>query len=149
MVVYWAGSGAAFESQFFLVAPTTVGPFFNNSSSTIGDSQTLGIFPTGTVLTFKLDVLSTGNQFFTGPASGNPDGMVHAAYAEWAADTTIAVDGVLVGLEDVFEAGSGLLDYNDNMFVITGAIPAPEPASWMLIACGIGAAAGFSRRYRR
>jgi hypothetical protein len=75
--------------------------------------------------------------------------MVHAAYAGWAADTTIAVDGVLVGLEDVFKAGSGLLDYDDNMFVITGAIPAPEPASWMLIACGLGAAAGFSRRYRR
>jgi hypothetical protein len=149
VVVYWAGSSAAFQSQFFLVQPTTVGPFFNNSSSTIGDSLTLGSFSTGTVLKFELDVLTTGNQFFTGPASGNPDGIVHAAYAGWAADTTIAVNGVLVGFEDVFNAGPGILDYDDNKFVITGAIPAPEPASWMLIACGLGAAAGFSRRYRR
>lgn len=49
----------------------------------------LGTFASGTVLTFRLDVSGIGYGFFTAPASGNPDNLIHAGYTLFAADGTI------------------------------------------------------------
>jgi hypothetical protein len=148
--IYFAGSNAAFNSVLFLASPGAVqGPFFPNHSTAPGSMISLGTFAPGTVLIFRLDVLSTGNQFFTGPASLNPDNLVHAGYAPFLADGTIPESGLLVGFEDVF--GGGDRDYDDHQFVFTNvspAAPVPEPATLILLSTGL-AGIGAAMRKRR
>jgi hypothetical protein len=138
VVVYFAGESAGFDSVLSLISPINVGPFFPNHSTPIGTALDLGTFDAGDVLRFRMDVLSTGQSFFTGPASGNPDNVIHVGHAIWAADATIPVNGVLVGFEDVL--GGGDRDYNDNTFVFTNVrseTVVPEPSAIILTAAGL------------
>jgi hypothetical protein len=149
LVVYFAGSDAGFNSVLYLSSPVTIGPFFPNHSTPIGASQSLGFFAAGTLLTFRLNVLTTGNDFFTGPANLNPDNLVHAGVTQWQADAVIPVDGFIFGFEDQF--GGGDRDYNDHQFVVAPVTTAPasavpEPATLFLLTVGIGAGALFRKR---
>ncbi len=138
--IYFAGETAGFDSVLNLIAPPGFGgnPFFHNHTTPIGTSLSLGTYAAGTVLRFRMDVLSTGLSFFTGPASGNPDNLIHVAHTQWASDATIPVNGVLVGFEDIL--GGGDLDYDDNTFVFTNVLsadPIPEPVSIVLVGVGL------------
>lgn len=147
VVIYFAGQTAGFDSTLSLIAPTSVGPFFPNHATAVGTALSLGTFNAGDVLRFRMDVVNTGNQFFTGPGSGNPDGLVHVAHAGWQADATINVNGVLVGFEDLL--GGGDLDFNDNTFVFTNvASPTlvPEPSTLIGVCAGLAAALMARRR---
>jgi PEP-CTERM motif len=145
--IYFVGSSAAFESLLRLTFPTELGPFFPNHSTTPGTMISLGTFAPGTPLVFGLDVLSTGNRFYTGVGSRNADGLVHAGITQWEADSLIPVNGFLVGFEDVFRGGD--MDFNDHMFVFEGvqpAAPVPEPGTIFLLTTGLIGVGGAVRR---
>jgi hypothetical protein len=144
--IHFAASDAGFDNVLFLSAPVEQGPFFPNHSTTVGSSSSLGAFAAGTELVFRLHVLTTGDDFFTGPASRNPDGAVHAQASLWAGTPSIPTTGVLVGFEDLF--GGGDSDFNDFQFVVgnvrlADTSPVPEPTTLLLFATG---AAAISRR---
>ena len=67
--------------------------------------------PTGESL-FRLEVLSTGYTYYSGPASRNPDGQIHTAI------TYIGECRWAVGFEDMH--GGGDQDFNDITMIISG-----------------------------
>jgi hypothetical protein len=149
VIIYFAGQSAAFDSVLNLIEPVVIGPFFHNHMTAVGAALSLGTFNAGDVLRFRMDVLSTGQEYFTGPASGNPDNVIHVAHGTWAADTDVPVNGILLGWEDVF--GGGDFDYNDNSFVFTNVaskVIVPEPSMLALVGAGL-ALLVVARRKRR
>jgi hypothetical protein len=133
--IAFAGSQAAdldllFDNSQLLAANQTTPP---------GSVVDLGTFNAGTVLTFNLFNVDTGLIFMTGPASGNPDDVVHAAYAAWTANSAINFNGEFVGMEDLANGVSDH-DYNDLMFVVKNASitsPTPEPTTWLMMGAGL------------
>ena len=145
VTAYFAGTDAGFDSTISLSLPCCSGEFFPNHATPVGTSFSLGSFAAGTPLTFRLHVLTTGFDFFTGPAAGNPDGIVHAGVTSWASDATIPTDGLLVGFEDLF--GGGDFDYDDHMFVFSSvSTSVPEPTSLLLIGSGLVGLVGLGGR---
>lgn len=141
--LYYAGWSAA--DLDLLVNGVTV--IFDNQTSPLGAVYDLGIFAAGTVLTFELKNITTGVTYYTGPASGNPDNAVHAAYAPWTANSAIPVNGMFIGMEDL-SAGGTDWDFNDLMAVVNGAVPTPEPVTLMLVGSSL-IAIGLVRRRQR
>lgn len=103
---------ASFTSELHLVSP---GPDrFIALNHDVGTIVNLGSFPAGVELIFSCYVRNTGQTFFTGPASRNPDGILHAAL------NVIGAGVANVGFEDLF--GGGDRDYDDNNFQFRGGI---------------------------
>ena len=159
---YFAGKEATYTSLLWLNQPASAGPLFNNQTASIGDVVNLGSFPAGTALSFQLQVLDTGRNYFTGSASGNPDQLQHALVTPWVADAKIPHSGFLVGFEDIL--GGGDRDYDDHQVVVTGvtiASPtittaaitsapvtaAPEPTTFVLLGSAL-LGLGVLRKYR-
>lgn len=124
--VLLADAGFTSELRLFNAARTSFTSIANNRQ--VGRVVDLGSFTKGQELIFGIFVTNTGNTFFTGPASRNPDGIFHNVTNQ------VAPGDVYVGFEDLF--GGGDRDYNDNIFRFTGAIQdspvpvnVPEPAS--------------------
>lgn len=117
---------------------------FNNQTTPVGTTLSLGTFATGTELLFRMLVTNTGNNFFTGPASRNPDDKPHARV-----ESDYLVTGTtLVSFEDLF---NGPFDYNDLSFSFTNTggepAPIPVPAAFGLLAAALGSL-GLLRRKR-
>jgi len=136
----YEGNSAAFSNDLLLN-----GSFiFNNHASAVGSVVDLGSFAAGTELIFQLHVNNTGNNFFTGPASRNPDNHEHARVQdEWEPGRT------LVSFEDLF---NGPFVYNDLSFSFTNTrsvpvVPSiPEPQTYALMLAGLGVMATLARR---
>lgn len=144
--VHFLGGDAGYDSTISLSSPSYSGEFFPNHATAVGSVQSLGTFSAGTELVFRLYVVNTGNNWYTGPGTRNPDGLVHAGTGNWVADGTIGVNGTYVGFEDLF--GGGDRDYNDHQFVFENAsMSVPEPSTYALMLAALGAlGAGLRKR---
>jgi len=112
VLVTFVSNGAGYTSELYLDGSLgdDLGAIFNNVTTAVGTTINLGSFAEGTDLIFRLLVTQTGDVFYTGDGSLNPDGVAHALLENG--------DGqVLVGFEDLF--GGGDLDYNDLVFAFT------------------------------
>jgi hypothetical protein len=134
------GSAALFSSDLYLDSPANgLGIIFNNQTTPVNTMVGLGNFTAGTELIFRIHVNNTGYDYFTGPASRNPDGVFHAIV-----DDQFAPNTSYVGFEDLF--GGGDLDYNDLNFSFTNTTTVPEPATDLLVGLGLTLAAFMSAR---
>jgi hypothetical protein len=140
IIATYQGNSASYSNDLYL---HNNGLFlFNNHASAIGSTVNLGSFAIGTELVFRLHVNNTGNDYFTGEASRNPDKAFHArVQSNWQTNES------LVSFEDLF---NGPFDFNDLSFSFTstrGSAPAvPEPASWAMMIGGLGIVGAAMRR---
>jgi hypothetical protein len=161
MAQFVGGASAGFTNHLYLDSPTNaLGVIFNNHTSTLGDTVNLGSFTAGTELIFRNHVADTDTNFFTGPASRNPDNVIHAGIIEGLTDAdmdayeflnglpngTLLRGGTLVGFEDTL--GGGDLDYNDLSYLFTnvGTAPVPVPAAMWLFGSGLMGLIGTAAR---
>lgn len=138
----YEGTTASFSNDLYLN-----GVFiFNNQTTPVGTTVSLGTFAANTELIFELRV-ENGDRFYSGPSSRNADGGSHARVeADWTTPGT-----TLVSFEDL---NGGPYDYNDLSFSFSNTVsvptpPAvPEPKTWALMAAGLAMAGVIARRRR-
>ena len=139
VVATYQGNSAAYSNDLYLENTNTF--VFNNHTSAVGSTVNLGSFAIGTELLFRLHVNNTGYDYFTGPASRNPDNHFHARVQDnWEPSTT------LVSFEDLF---NGPFDYNDLSFSFTNTTSTPnvpEPETYALMLAGLGVVGWMARR---
>jgi hypothetical protein len=148
VIAEFLGHTAAYSNDLYLDSPAnSLGIIFNNQTTPWGSTKSLGTFTAGTELLFKIYVQNTGDVFYTGPASRNPDNLEHAIV-----DDAYGSGKTYVGFEDLFNGGD--LDYDDLMFAFTnvrgggGGGQVPEPMTLALVGLGVGAMA-LGRKLRR
>jgi hypothetical protein len=142
VIATYQGNSAAFSNDLYLQNTGTF--IFNNHTSPVGSTANLGSFAIGTELIFRLHVNNTGNDFFTGPASRNPDNEPHARVQNnWMPNET------LVSFEDLL---NGPFVYNDLSFSFTNTVssptptlPTPEPAAAAVLGMGLAMLGAFRR----
>ena len=110
-----------------------------NPASMTGDTISLGTYNAGDVLNFRLLVHDTGNEFFSGTGTLNPDGLAHTLVEDLGNGIT------QVGWEDLL--GGGDLDYNDLIFSFNNTttegnpeenpLSTPEPSTMILFGSGL------------
>ncbi len=146
---------ASFTDHLFLDPPPGAGPALPIATNNdVGSIFNLGSFAAGTELVFGIKVEDTefsppGTTLFEyrmGPASRNPDGVIHETVDFVDASTAI------VSFEDKNTGTPGYdNDLNDTIFKFVGVAPEnpiPEPASMVLF--GLGAlGAGLLRGRKR
>ena len=147
IIATYQGNSAAFSNDLYLDDPVNgLGIIFNNHASLVGSTVNLGAFAVGTTLIFRLHVNDTGDDFYTGAASRNPDGLAHArVQSGWMPNET------LISFEDLFGTPEGVNGFNDLSFSFTNVagVPAiPEPETYAMLVAGLGLL-GFAARRRK
>jgi MYXO-CTERM domain-containing protein len=155
VVATYEGNSAGYDNDLYLEKDALGNPgmdgdqsndvfIFNNHISPVGSIANLGSFTAGTELVFRLYVQNTGDNFYSGPATRNPDGMAHARVQNnWLPAVT------LVSFEDLYGTPEGVNGYNDLSFSFsnTRGQQAPEPLSTGLWLGLVGlAGAALARR---
>lgn len=134
LVAYFYGSTASYEETLGLEVNGVLrsGGQLNNKSSAQGDSFNFGSVKAGDVLTFFINVLSTGDIFYSDP-SRNSDGANHTYATAYTGGVSSIPAGTFVGFEDLPKSswGGGQPNYDDETFVFTNTAVAgvPLPAS--------------------
>jgi len=116
-----------------------------DSGNPISSALDLGLFSSGTEIIFDLYVNNTQQTFFSGDASRNVDGVVHAGI-----DTTFFGNNtVAIGFEDLLLKNTDN-DYNDVVFKVSNVSVSavPEPSTYALMLAGLGLV-GFMARRRK
>jgi len=145
---------ATYDDYLFLFSPAPAWPFqappttgnyifWNHDPGLTAGSSTvdLGIFPAGTELVFGEYVRNTGQIFYSGLGSRNPDGDVHAYITATGPDT------VFVGFEDLLASAPSDFNYNDITFTMENLTPVtvPEPGVGALLLGAVVATAKLRR----
>lgn len=123
-----------------VITPESAAGVLNNHTSSMGDFVNLGSVHTGDVLTFQLNVLSTGETLYSDKSLNN-DGINHVYSTAFSGDAVHGIPtGTYVGFEDLH--GGGDLDYDDETFVFTNVATAitavPEPETYAMLLVGLG-----------
>lgn len=132
VVAKYEGNSAGFSNDLLL----NLSFIFNNHATAVGDTLDLGNFAAGTELIFQLHVNDTGDNWYTGAASRNADGLFHARVQEnWKPGVT------LVSFEDLWGVPEGQYGYNDLSFSFTNTqttpISVPESSGLILMLLGL------------
>ncbi len=153
VVATYQGNSASYSNDLYLERDALGNPgvdgdtgndlfIFNNHNSAVGSTVDLGDVVAGTELVFRLHVNNTGNNFFTGPGSRNPDQHEHArVQGNWEPATT------LVSFEDLL---NGPFDFNDLSFSFQNTVNNPDdvptgaPDAGSTFALGVLALAGLA-----
>jgi len=129
-----------------VITPESSAGVLNNHTSSMGDFVSLGFVHAGDVLTFQLNVITTGNTFYSDNAL-NADGVNHVYSTSFSGDVALGIPaGIYVGFEDIY--GGGDFDYNDETFIFTNISPVPEPETYAMLLAGLGFIAFTIRRRR-
>ncbi|WP_258364461.1 DUF4114 domain-containing protein [Nitrosomonas sp. Nm84] len=119
-----------------VITPESSAGVLNNHTSSIGDFVSLGFVHAGDVLTFQLNVITTGNTLYS-DSTLNADGVNHVYSTSFSGDTAHGIPtGTYVGFEDIY--GGGDFDYNDETFVFTNISAVPEPETYAMLLAGLG-----------
>ena len=140
VIAKYEGNSAGYSNDLFFGLEF----IFNNHATPVGSTFSLGNFAAGTELVFRLHVNNTGDNWYTGAASRNWDGLFHARVQNnWQPGTT------LVSFEDLAGDPEGVNGFNDLSFSFTNtqSSSVPETSSLMLLLAGLGLV-GFARRKR-
>jgi hypothetical protein len=155
VIATYQGNSAAFSNDLYLarLSDGTVGIdvdnsndlfIFNNHTSPVGSTMSLGAFSIGTELIFRLFVNDTEYNYFSGLSSRNPDGRPHArVQGNWMPNET------LVSFEDLFGLPEYPAGFNDLSYSFTNTstpTPSPEPVTLALLCAGIAGVALMRRR---
>lgn len=118
-----------------VITPESSAGVLNNHASSKGDFVTLGHVNAGDVLTFQLNVITTGETLFSNK-SWNDDGINHVYATSFSGDIVHGIPaGTYVGFEDLH--GGGDLDYDDETFVFTNIAAVPEPETYVMLLIGL------------
>ncbi len=133
-------------SYTHLLSLTTAGStIIDTATDNTSKIVNLGRFAAGTEIIFDLFVNNTSLHFFSGAASNNIDGVVHAGM-----DQTTVADRVVMGFEDLLLEKTDN-DYNDVVFSVSNVSTVsavPEPSTVALMLAGLGLV-GFMARRRK
>ncbi|ADE16794.1 hypothetical protein Nhal_3778 [Nitrosococcus halophilus Nc 4] len=143
----YVSKNARYSHHLYLIRPTGEDLLiFDSTVDAIGSTVSLGRFDSSTELIFRLFAFYTApnlivrDNFFSGPAERNRDGVAHAL-AVTIFDELSSQYITEVAFEDLY--GGGDQDYNDFVFQLTNIRdPLPpaavsEPSSLALIGMGI------------
>ncbi|MGZ9713261.1 PEP-CTERM sorting domain-containing protein [Glaciimonas sp. GNP009] len=148
IMAYFAGSTAGYDNTLGLLV-NGIDTGFNgldDHTSVYGQQLNFGNVNAGDVLTFKLNVLSTGNTWYSNRAL-NSDQTNHIYSNSYAGDIQIPA-GTYVAFEDVRIPGADL-NYHDENFVFTNVQASnavPVPATTLLMGLGLLAMSVFAKR---
>jgi PEP-CTERM motif len=142
VIAKYKGNSASFSNDLYLVNGVSPGVdlfVFNNHTNSVDDILDLGSFAIGTELLFRLHVNDTNTDYFTGPASRNPDGQAHArVQTSGLPSPEFSSNESLVSFEDLL---GGPFDFNDLGFSFTnvrgGDPTVPEPTTLALVGLGL------------
>lgn len=127
-----------------VVTPESAAGVLNNHTSSMGDFVNLGSVHKGDVLTFRLNVVTTGESLFSDKAL-NADGVNHVYSTAFSGDAIHGIPaGTYVGFEDL--RGGGDFDYDDETFVFTNIAAIPEPETYAMLLIGLGVIGNAIRR---
>lgn len=149
VIATFLGNEAGFSNDLYLVQPGGDRFLFNSHTTARGTTIDLGTFTAGTELVFRLHSSGFGGKdYYTGPASRNPDVFAHARV-----DHSASLRQTVISWEDWWGPDKGNdRDYNDLSFSFSNTEDAiavvPLPAALPLMGsalCGLA----ILRRHRR
>ncbi len=151
IVAYFAGADALYSNTISLLVNgvDTKLSGLENHTAHYGDALNFGMAHAGDSLTFRLNVLTTGSQWFS-DAALNLDGSNHVFSSGFAGDSKIPT-GTYIGFEDISTRKGSDLDYNDLKFVFANVAvqPVPEPETYGMLLAGLGLLGFMAARRKR